>query len=159
MLVHNNRIIGEGYHRAYGQPHAEVNAVAAVNNPELLRSATLYVNLEPCNHHGKTPPCTDLILQHGIPRVVVGTIDTFGEVAGKGIQRLREHGVEVITGVLEKECRELNRRFFYLPRAATSIYPAEMGPEPGWIYCSAGRRSGLCRQKTYYRVTGATPGT
>ena len=112
VIVCQGLIIGEGWHRRCGGPHAEVNAIASVRQPELLTESTLYVNLEPCSHYGKTPPCADLIIEKRIPRVVVGCIDTFAKVCGQGVRRLREAGVEVVTGVLEKECRELNRRFF-----------------------------------------------
>lgn len=112
VIVHNGRIIGEGYHRQCGGPHAEVNAIASVANEELLREATIYVSLEPCAHHGKTPPCADLIIKKGIPRVVVGCRDSFEQVDGKGIQKLREAGIEVTVGVLEAECMALNRAFF-----------------------------------------------
>ncbi|MES2627812.1 MAG: bifunctional diaminohydroxyphosphoribosylaminopyrimidine deaminase/5-amino-6-(5-phosphoribosylamino)uracil reductase RibD [Bacteroidota bacterium] len=112
VIVHNDRIIGEGYHRKYGFAHAEVNAVAAVKDPSLLTASTIYVSLEPCAHFGKTPPCADLIIQSGIPKVVISCTDTFSQVAGKGIERLKAAGVEVVTGVLEQEGRQLNRRFF-----------------------------------------------
>ncbi len=112
VIVHENRVIGEGYHHRYGGPHAEVEAINRVENRELLRQATLYVNLEPCAHYGKTPPCADLILETGIPEVVVACADPFEAVNGKGIARLREAGVKVHTGVLEREARFLNRRFF-----------------------------------------------
>ncbi|MGQ1889597.1 bifunctional diaminohydroxyphosphoribosylaminopyrimidine deaminase/5-amino-6-(5-phosphoribosylamino)uracil reductase RibD [Thermophagus sp. OGC60D27] len=112
VIVHNGVIIGEGYHLKAGAPHAEVNAINAVKNPALLEKSTLYVNLEPCAHYGKTPPCSLLICQKKIPRVVIGCKDTFSKVAGKGIEILRAAGAEVIVGVLEKESRELNRRFF-----------------------------------------------
>ncbi|MDR1646052.1 MAG: bifunctional diaminohydroxyphosphoribosylaminopyrimidine deaminase/5-amino-6-(5-phosphoribosylamino)uracil reductase RibD [Tannerellaceae bacterium] len=111
VIVHKGRIVGEGFHRKYGEAHAEVNAVASVENPACLPESTLYVNLEPCSHHGKTPPCTELIIRNRIPRVVVACTDPYPEVAGRGIRRLREAGVEVITGVLEKEASELNRVF------------------------------------------------
>ncbi|MDR0536437.1 MAG: bifunctional diaminohydroxyphosphoribosylaminopyrimidine deaminase/5-amino-6-(5-phosphoribosylamino)uracil reductase RibD [Tannerellaceae bacterium] len=116
VLVRNGRIIGEGFHRRFGDAHAEVNAVNAVRDAALLREATLYVNLEPCSHHGKTPPCTDLILKMGIPRVVVACIDPFPDVAGKGIEILRANAVEVVTGVLREEAEELNKEFmtFYM---------------------------------------------
>lgn len=111
VIVHGDRIIGEGYHHRAGEPHAEVHAIASVKKVEMLRDSTLYVNLEPCSHWGKTPPCADLIIARGIPRVVVGMEDPFAEVAGSGIRKLRAAGVEVTVGVLEAECRELNRRF------------------------------------------------
>ena len=111
VIVHDGKIIGEGWHRRCGEAHAEVNAIGSVKEPELLRDSTLYVSLEPCCHWGKTPPCADLILQSGIPRVVVGMADPFPKVAGGGIRRLRDAGVDVTVGVLERECRELNRKF------------------------------------------------
>lgn len=112
VIVHDGQIIGEGYHLKAGFPHAEVNAINSVKNKSLLRNSTIYVNLEPCSHFGKTPPCADRIISEGIPRVVVGASDTSAKVSGKGIARLLDAGCEVITGVLEKECRNLNKRFF-----------------------------------------------
>lgn len=112
VIVHDGVIIGEGYHLKAGTPHAEVHALNAVMDKALLPRSVMYVSLEPCSHHGRTPPCADLIISSGIPRVVVGTVDTSLKVAGRGIARLREAGVEVITGVAEKECRMINRRFF-----------------------------------------------
>ncbi|MFB9844725.1 bifunctional diaminohydroxyphosphoribosylaminopyrimidine deaminase/5-amino-6-(5-phosphoribosylamino)uracil reductase RibD [Mucilaginibacter ginsenosidivorans] len=117
VIVHEEKIIGEGYHRQYGQAHAEVNAVNSVlskydNAEELLRSSTIYVSLEPCAHYGKTPPCADLIIKQRIPKVIVGCRDPFDQVDGKGIEKLQQAGIEVITGVLEAECNWLNRRFF-----------------------------------------------
>lgn len=112
VIVHNGIIIGEGYHEKFGQAHAEVNAIRSVQNPELLAESTLYVSLEPCAHFGKTPPCSDLIIETRIPNVVIGTVDPFAKVAGKGIQRMQNSGIIVEVGVLEKDCRELNRRFF-----------------------------------------------
>jgi len=112
VIVHDGTIIGEGYHQKIGGPHAEVNAIGSVQNPELLTKSTLYVSLEPCTHFGKTPPCSDLIIKKQIPHVVIGTIDPFVKVAGKGIERMQAVGIKVEVGVLEKECRELNRRFF-----------------------------------------------
>jgi diaminohydroxyphosphoribosylaminopyrimidine deaminase/5-amino-6-(5-phosphoribosylamino)uracil reductase len=114
VLVYEDRIIGEGYHELYGGPHAEVNCirqVAEVDKP-LIKKSTLYVSLEPCNHTGKTPPCSELIITHQIPRVVVACTDPFEKVNGSGIARLREAGIEVVTGKLEKEAIQLNRRFF-----------------------------------------------
>ncbi|MDE6270216.1 MAG: bifunctional diaminohydroxyphosphoribosylaminopyrimidine deaminase/5-amino-6-(5-phosphoribosylamino)uracil reductase RibD [Muribaculaceae bacterium] len=104
-------IIGEGWHRQWGQGHAEVNAVASVRRPELLEESTMYVTLEPCSHWGKTPPCARLIIERGIPRVVVGATDPFPAVSGRGIAMLREAGVEVVSGVLAEESRRLNARF------------------------------------------------
>lgn len=105
------RIIGEGYHRRLGGPHAEVNAVRSVSDPELLKDATIYVTLEPCSHYGKTPPCAKLLIDCGIPRVVVGAGDPNPKVAGRGIAMLREAGIEVVTGMLEEECRRINPAF------------------------------------------------
>ena len=114
VIVADGRIIGEGYHVRCGEGHAEVNAFASVktDDEKLLSQATLYVSLEPCSHHGKTPPCSDLIVRKGIRRVVVGCIDPFAEVQGRGIERLRNAGIDVTVGILEAECRWLNRRFF-----------------------------------------------
>lgn len=111
VIVHNDTIIGEGYHIRCGEAHAEVNAVRSVKDKSLLKESTIYVSLEPCSHHGKTPPCADLIINKGIPRVVVGCQDPFSLVAGRGIAKLREAGIEVKVGVLEEECRQLIRRF------------------------------------------------
>ena len=107
----SGRIIGEGWHRRCGEGHAEVNAVASVKDPSMLRDATMYVTLEPCSHYGKTPPCADMIVEKGIPRVVIGTLDPFAKVSGRGVAKLLAAGVEVSTGMLEDECRELNRKF------------------------------------------------
>ncbi len=114
VLVHNGRIIGEGYHQQYGGPHAEVNCLNSVSFEDqlLVTASTLYVSLEPCAHFGKTPPCTDLIIQKRIPKVVIGCRDPFEQVNGKGIEKLQNAGVKVLTDIFEKECRELNKRFF-----------------------------------------------
>lgn len=111
VIVHNGIIIGEGYHIRCGEPHAEVNAIRSVKNESLLKEATIYVSLEPCSHYGKTPPCADLIIEKGIPEVVIGCMDPFSMVAGRGIEKLRKAGIKVTVGVLEKECQELIRRF------------------------------------------------
>ena len=118
VIVHNGRIIGEGYHVRCGEAHAEVNAFASVKSEDeaLLPESTIYVSLEPCSHYGKTPPCADLIIKKGVSRVVVGCIDEFAEVQGRGIKKIREAGIEVEVGVLEEECKALNRRFFTFHR-------------------------------------------
>lgn len=108
----DGKILGEGYHRKYGEAHAEVNAINSVKDRALLRDCTMYVTLEPCSHYGHTPPCADLIIRMGIPRVVVGCLDTSAKVNGNGVKRLREAGVEVTVGCLEEECRSLNVVFF-----------------------------------------------
>jgi len=112
VIVHRDSIIGEGWHQKAGAPHAEVNAVNSVKDKSLLKKSTIYVSLEPCSHYGKTPPCSDLIIAKGIKKVVIGTVDPFAEVAGRGIKKLMEAGCEVQVGVLEKECQDLNKRFF-----------------------------------------------
>lgn len=117
VIVHDGKVIGEGYHQKYGEAHAEVNAVNMVifrydNHADLLKKSTIYVSLEPCVHYGKTPPCADLIIKHRIANVVVGCRDPFAQVDGKGIEKLKGAGIEVTVGVLEKECKWLNRRFF-----------------------------------------------
>ncbi len=112
VIVCDGKIIGEGWHRKYGEAHAEVNAIASVADKSLLLKATVYVNLEPCSHQGKTPPCADLLLKHSVLKVVIANLDTNPLVAGNGIRKLREGGMEVITGVLQNEGRALNKRFF-----------------------------------------------
>ncbi|HWA33460.1 MAG TPA: bifunctional diaminohydroxyphosphoribosylaminopyrimidine deaminase/5-amino-6-(5-phosphoribosylamino)uracil reductase RibD, partial [Cyclobacteriaceae bacterium] len=112
VIVHDSTIIGEGWHKQYGEAHAEVNAVASVDKKELFRKSTVYVNLEPCSHFGKTPPCADMLARHNVKRVVIANVDTYQKVNGEGIRKLRESGAEVVTGVLEKEGRDLNKRFF-----------------------------------------------
>jgi diaminohydroxyphosphoribosylaminopyrimidine deaminase/5-amino-6-(5-phosphoribosylamino)uracil reductase len=114
VLVHHQRIIGEGWHEEYGKAHAEVNCINSVlpEDQPLIPESVMYVTLEPCAHFGKTPPCSDLIIKHQIPKVIVGCTDPFPEVAGKGIRKMQEAGIEAITGFLEKECIDLNKRFF-----------------------------------------------
>lgn len=112
VVVHNDKIIGEGWHQKYGDAHAEVNALEAVTDKSKLKESTLYVNLEPCAHFGKTPPCADLLVASRVQRVVISNVDPNPLVDGGGIRRLREAGIEVTTGVLEKEGHELNKRFF-----------------------------------------------
>jgi len=118
IVSSSGRIIGEGYHVRCGEGHAEVNAFASVRkeDEELLPEATIYVSLEPCSHYGKTPPCADLIIKKGVRRVVVGCIDEYAEVQGRGIRKIREAGIDVEVGVLEEECKALNRRFFTFHR-------------------------------------------
>ena len=112
VIVHNDKIIGEGYHQKYGGPHAEVNAINSVTAPNLLPESTCYVTLEPCAHFGKTPPCADLLVAKKVKRVVIASMDTNPLVGGKGVQKLKDAGIEVSTGVLEQHARNLNRRFF-----------------------------------------------
>jgi diaminohydroxyphosphoribosylaminopyrimidine deaminase/5-amino-6-(5-phosphoribosylamino)uracil reductase len=112
VIVHKGKIIGEGYHETYGQAHAEVNAIDQVNDKELLKQSKLYVSLEPCTHKGKTKPCTDLILKHEIPEVIIGVKDPNPKVSGKGIDKLKKAGIKVKVKVLENLCLEVNKRFF-----------------------------------------------
>lgn len=112
VIIHDNKIIGEGWHQAYGQPHAEVNAIESVSDKALLKDSILYVNLEPCSHFGKTPPCADLLVKHNIKKVVVANTDPNPLVNGGGLKKLRDAGIDTMVGVLEKEGRNLNKRFF-----------------------------------------------
>src|SRR5258708_3933235 len=112
VIVHDEKIIGEGWHQRYGEAHAEVNAINSVADKGVLPQSTVYVNLEPCSHYGKTPPCADLLIRHNVRRVIIANQDTNPVVGGEGIKKLKEAGVDVKTGVLEKDGRELNRRFF-----------------------------------------------
>ena len=137
VIVCDGRIIGEGYHRRCGEAHAEVNAVNSVRPADrpLLRHSTIYVSLEPCAHFGRTPPCAELIARLGIPHVVVGCVDPFARVQGRGIAMLREAGCDVTVGVLDAECRELNRRFFvfhthHRPYITLKCWPYYAAPRP-----------------------------
>ncbi|MEM7382633.1 MAG: bifunctional diaminohydroxyphosphoribosylaminopyrimidine deaminase/5-amino-6-(5-phosphoribosylamino)uracil reductase RibD [Bacteroidota bacterium] len=157
VIIHQGKIIGEGFTSPYGGPHAEVNAVASVKNKELLRSSTLYVSLEPCSHFGKTPPCADLIIKNKIPRVMIGIKDPHSKVAGKGIQKLRDAGCEVAVGLMEDACREHHRRFLtfqekqrpyiilkWAESAEGYLAPESTArtekPEPYWITGKASRQ-------------------
>lgn len=112
VIVHHNKVIAVGYHEKYGEAHAEVNAINSVIDKSVLKESTIYVNLEPCSHKGKTPPCTDLIIKHKIQNVVIGCIDSYSEVAGKGIEKLKAAGINVVVGILEEKSKDLNKRFF-----------------------------------------------
>ncbi|HEY9184291.1 MAG TPA: bifunctional diaminohydroxyphosphoribosylaminopyrimidine deaminase/5-amino-6-(5-phosphoribosylamino)uracil reductase RibD [Salegentibacter sp.] len=112
VIVYKNKIIGEGWHRVAGEPHAEVLAIRSVKDESLLKHSTIYVSLEPCSHYGKTPPCSDLIIAKGIKKVVIGSVDPFAEVSGRGIKKLLDAGCKVHVGILEQECQILNKRFF-----------------------------------------------
>ena len=120
VIVADDRIIGEGFHARCGQAHAEVNAFASVKpeDEHLLPQSTLYVSLEPCAHQGKTPPCADLIVNKGVKRVVVGCLDPFAKVSGRGVEIMRKAGIDVTVGVMEQECRYLNRRFIIVPTSS-----------------------------------------
>ena len=117
LIVYKDKIIGEGYHRSFGEAHAEVNAINSVKHKELLPESTIYVSLEPCSHQGKTPPCSDLIIRNKIKKVVIGSVDPNSLVAGKGIEKLKNAGTEVVVGVLEEDCKILNKRFFTFHKA------------------------------------------
>ena len=112
VIVHNNKIIGEGYHKKAGEPHAEINAINSVKNINLLKESTIYISLEPCSHFGKTPPCALKLKEIGFKRVVIGTLDIHNQVNGEGIKILEKTGINVSTNVLEQECKNLNKRFF-----------------------------------------------
>ena len=112
VVVNDGKIIGEGWHQKYGEAHAEVNAIASVKDKSLLKESTVYVTLEPCSHFGKTPPCADLLIEHQVKKVVIANLDTNPLVGGNGIKKLRAAGIEVITGILDKKGRDLNKRFF-----------------------------------------------
>lgn len=111
VIVYDRQIVGEGYHRRCGEGHAEVNAIASVKNKKILHQSTIYVTLEPCSHHGKTPPCAQLIIDNKIPNVVIGSLDPFEAVSGRGVKMLQDAGINVFTGILEKDCKNLNPHF------------------------------------------------
>lgn len=112
VILHNNKIIGEGYHEYFGGPHAEVNAINSVQDKSLLKTSTIYVNLEPCSHFGKTPPCSDLIIAHKIPHVIIGAIDDNQAVAGEGVKKLQQANIKVEVNILKDQCIDLNKRFY-----------------------------------------------
>lgn len=148
VIVHNDRIIGEGYHAVCGKAHAEVNAINSVKPEDrpLLKDSTIYVSLEPCAHYGKTPPCALLIVKTGIPRVVVGCLDPFSKVQGRGLSLLRDAGVCVTVGVLEEECRKLNKRFFtaqtkHRPYVTLKWARSSDGFIDQWRDCEAGEQA------------------
>ena len=160
VVTARGRIIGEGWHRLYGAPHAEVNAIRSVAGSDrpLLKEATIYVTLEPCSHYGKTPPCARLIIDTGIPRVVTGAGDPNPLVAGRGIRMLREAGCEVTEGVLADECRELNRRFM---TAQTLRRPyiqlnARRAPTDSWPAPTATAHTSPCTSPTGCRCAPCT---
>ena len=152
VLVCNDQIIGEGFHKAFGQPHAEVNAIEdAIQKGKtgLLSESTLFVNLEPCSHTGKTPPCTDLILKYRIPHLVIGMTDPFPEVNGRGIEKLRSAGIKVEVGVLETEARELNKRFItYFEKRRPFVLLKFAQTADRFIAPSAGRNRKISNETT-----------
>ena len=127
VIVHDNKIIGEGWHQAYGGPHAEVNAVNSVSDKTLLKESTVYATLEPCSHFGKTPPCSDMLIENNVRKVVIANIDSNPIVNGGGFHKLRAAGIEVVTGVLDKQGRELNKRYFTFVEKKTALCYFEMG--------------------------------
>lgn len=153
VIVHNDRIIGEGFHAFYGGPHAEVNAVKSVKPEDMkyLKDSTIYVTLEPCAHHGKTPPCADLIVDTGIPEVVIGSLDPNPLVAGKGVKILENAGIEVKKGVLEQDCLSLNRKFM---KAQTSKIPYIVLK---WAQSADGFMAGEDENGTPYGVKFSSP--
>jgi diaminohydroxyphosphoribosylaminopyrimidine deaminase/5-amino-6-(5-phosphoribosylamino)uracil reductase len=150
VLVHGQRIIGEGYHELYGKAHAEPNCIHSVSEADkgLIPDSTLYVSLEPCAHHGKTPPCADLVIASRIPRVVVGCRDPFPEVNGKGIGKLENAGVDVTLGVLEKECRQLNRRFFTFHTRRRPYVVLKWAQSANGFIARAGERTAISNEYT-----------
>jgi diaminohydroxyphosphoribosylaminopyrimidine deaminase/5-amino-6-(5-phosphoribosylamino)uracil reductase len=144
VIVVDGKIIGEGYHQEYGKSHAEPNAVKAVFDKHgdeaenLLKQATAYVNLEPCAHFGKTPPCADLLVKHQLKKVVIGNRDPFSGVDGKGIEKLRNAGIEVVSGILDDECRYFNKRFFTRIQKQRPYIILKMGRNRKWLFRNKG---------------------
>lgn len=148
VVVCDGRIVGEGYHVRAGEPHAEVNALSAVKNPECLSKSTLYVSLEPCSHQGRTPPCADLIIRKGIRRVVVGCVDPNPRVGGRGIERLRKAGIEVTVGVLEEACRELNCIFMTFQTKGRPYITLKWAQSADGFIAAEGRRQWVSTKRT-----------
>lgn len=143
VIVHNDSIIGEGFTSAYGGPHAEVNAIASVKDTSLLKSATLYVTLEPCSHYGKTPPCADLIIKYGIPNICIGLMDPHAKVAGQGINKLEEAGRSVQVGILKDACAEHHKRFItYHTKKRSYIILKWAETADGYLAPTQNQRSG-----------------
>ncbi len=134
VVVLNDKIIGEGWHKKAGEDHAEVHAINSVRDKSLLQEATIYVNLEPCSHYGRTAPCSNLIVEKGIRNVVIGVIDSNSKVKGKGISYLKKSGCNVTLGILEKECLELNKRFFTFHKRRRPYIMLKWAKTGGWIY-------------------------
>lgn len=164
VLVYQDRIIGEGWHQQYGQAHAEVNCIASVapSDRPYIDQSTLYVSLEPCAHYGKTPPCAGLIIQYKIPQVIVGCTDSFKEVSGKGIEKLKAAGVQVTTGILEEACRRLNRSFFTRQEKQRPYIILKWAEsEDGFIAPEEGKRymlSNVFSQKLVQKMRSETDG-
>lgn len=138
VIVHNGLIIGEGWHRKAGEPHAEVLAIASVKNEALLPESTIYVSLEPCSHYGKTPPCANLIIAKKIKKVVIGTIDPFAKVAGNGIQLLKEARLSGNPRRLRRQMQPIKQTIFYISHQKATLYYPKMGTNPRWFYRSHG---------------------
>ena len=150
VIVHEGKIIGEGYHQKYAEAHAEVNAVNSVEDKSLLPFSTIYVSLEPCSHHGKTPPCADLLVAKQFKRVVIGTLDANSQVDGKGIKRLKEAGIAVSIGILEAECQDLNKHFFTAHRKKRPYVLLKWAQSPnGYIDAGGNKSSNDSRKITW----------
>ncbi|MDR3706475.1 MAG: bifunctional diaminohydroxyphosphoribosylaminopyrimidine deaminase/5-amino-6-(5-phosphoribosylamino)uracil reductase RibD [Paludibacteraceae bacterium] len=152
-IVHNGQIIGEGYHQRYGEPHAEPNAIHSVKDQSLLPQSTLYVNLEPCSHYGKTPPCAALIIEKKIPRVVIANVDPFPKVSGRGIKMMQDAGIDVTLNVLKNEGRILNKRFFTFHEKKRPFIMLK------WAQSADGFVDGLRTERTTPPVLFSTPET